>query len=464
MVHRSSPWLVAALAVAALGAGPAPAEARTAPPALTAVRCVPADAQRCARGVRVAIGQQIQLRGRRIKARTRVTFRWSRGALATRLQRTRAGLVARVPPGTAPGRVYVTVRDGAKRRSNRLRITVVAPRLRRPASSGGLPVAFGGNGMWIWQLPRAEGGDVAAIVQRARAARISTLFIKSSDGPSNRWAQFDAELVAQLHSAGLYACAWQFVYGSDPVAEARLGIDAVRAGADCLVVDAESGYKRRYASAQRYLAELRAGVGPDYPLGFTSFPYVDYHPTVPYSVFLGPGGAQVNVPQVYWKDIGDTVDAASGHTFAHNRIYLRPIAPLGQTYQSPAASDLRRFRQLWAGYGARGLSWWSWQHTPASLWAVLGEPPPPARQEPDPGWPVLERGDKGDQVVQLQQHLAGADPSVAVTGTFDAATDRALRNFQIARALPATGTTDAGTWQAVLAVAPRPRDWTQTAG
>ena len=35
----------------------------------------------------------------------------------------------------------------------------------------------------------------------------------------------------------------------------------------------------------------------------------------------------------------------------------------------------------------------------------------------------------------MQQHLASADPTVAVTGTFDAATDTALRNFQAARGL-----------------------------
>ena len=36
----------------------------------------------------------------------------------------------------------------------------------------------------------------------------------------------------------------------------------------------------------------RQAIGPEYPLGLTSFPYVDYHPRVPYSIFLGPGGAQ----------------------------------------------------------------------------------------------------------------------------------------------------------------------------
>ena len=38
---------------------------------------------------------------------------------------------------------------------------------------------FDGNAMWIWQLPKAERGKRAAIVRRARASNVKTLFIKS---------------------------------------------------------------------------------------------------------------------------------------------------------------------------------------------------------------------------------------------------------------------------------------------
>ena len=74
--------------------------------------------------------------------------------------------------------------------------------------------------MWIWELRQSEGGDLAAIAARAHAAGIRTVFIKSSDGAANRWAQFTPALVPALHANGLRACAWQFVYGNDPLAEA----------------------------------------------------------------------------------------------------------------------------------------------------------------------------------------------------------------------------------------------------
>ena len=296
--------------------------------------------------------------------------------------------------------------------------------------------------------------------RRGRAAAgISTVFVKSSDGPDDAWAQFNPTLVQSLHAYGLHVCAWQFVYGADPLGEAAQGANAVAAGADCLVIDAESRYQGRYAQAQQYVAALRAAVGPTYPIGLTSFPYVDYHPGLPYSVFLAPGAAQVNLPQVYWKDIGGSVDAVSARTWAHNRIYGVPIAPLGQTYQSPAPAEIQRFRQVWAAYGAGGLSWWSWQATGASTWAALAQPPGVAEPLQDPGWPALDKGSKGDEVVWLQEHLVAFSPDVPVDGVFGTSTQQALMGLQTSRGLPPSGETDPATWQAVLALPVQPADW-----
>ena len=291
--------------------------------------------------------------------------------------------------------------------------------------------------MWIWELSRSEGGDPAAIAARARSAGITTVFVKSSDGATSRWAQFNPALVAALHANGLRACAWQFVYGNDPIGEASLGADAIADGADCLVIDAETQYEGKYAAAQQYLFALRATVGPGVPdRAHARSRTSDYHPRLPYSVFLGPGGAQANLPQVYWKDIGGTVDAVSGHTLAHNRIYGVPIAPIGQTYDDPPPEDVARFRSLWAAYGSAGLSWWSWQATGEDEWARLALPvAPPAIPPPDPGWPALAAGNKGDQVVWLQQHLALVRPECDCNCHLRAATDTALRNFQASRNL-----------------------------
>jgi hypothetical protein len=441
------------------------ADARTPAPRLTGLRCVPANTAACRTAIRVSVGKQIQLRGRNLTSGMRVTFRWPKGALATKLRRSRAGWTASVPAGTAAGKVGVTVRDRAGRRSNRRSIIVTAPPLRPLATTlpGELPAAMRGDGMWIWQLPKTDGGNLDVIAARAAAAGMQTVYVKSSDA-ANVWDQFTPQLVQELHARGLRVCAWQFVYGANPVGEAAAGVAAVRAGADCLVIDAETAYEGRYASAQRYIGALRLAIGPGYPVGLTSFPYVDYHPRFPYSVFLGPGAAQANLPQVYWKDIGGSVDAVSARTVAHNRIYQAPLAPLGQAYSAPNLADVERFRAIWAGYGVAGLSWWSWQSASAATFAKLTEPRPAPIVLPDPGWPDLRKGKSGDQVIWLQQHLVSADPAVVVDGRFTAATAASLSAFQVARGLPATGATDAATWQALLALPMAAKDWTAAAG
>jgi peptidoglycan hydrolase-like protein with peptidoglycan-binding domain len=446
--------------VAGMLIAPAGAAARTPAPVLTALRCVPAGKAECKARPQVQIGKQVQIRGRNLKAGMRVSFRWSRGALATKLRRSKAGFVVRVPAGTKPGTITVRVTDRAGRHDQARLVVLPAPVFRPPvqATGGPLPAAFRGDGMWIWELNKSAGGDPAAIGAQARAAGIRTVFVKSSDGDT-AWAQFSPALVQALHAQGLQACAWQFVYGNDPVGEAAQGVRAVASGADCLVIDAETSYEGKYAAAQQYIATLRATIGSGYPVGLTSFPYVDFHPRLPYSVFLQPGGAQANLPQVYWKAIGGSVDAVSAKTWAHNRIYGTPVAPLGQTYQSPQPAELERFRQVWASYGAGGLSWWSWQATPPSIWPALAVPPLAPIPLPDPGWPSLASGSKGDEVIWLQQHLASYAPTLPITGTFDTTTAQVLAAFQTARGLPPSGETDPTTWQAVLGLPIVPVDW-----
>jgi peptidoglycan hydrolase-like protein with peptidoglycan-binding domain len=199
---------------------------------------------------------------------------------------------------------------------------------------------------------------------------------------------------------------------------------------------------------------LRSQLRPGFPVGLTSFPYVDYHPSLPYSVFFA-NGADFNLPQVYWKDIGTSVDTAMQHTYVHNKIYGKPIFPLGQSYNDPPPEDMTRFRQLAAIYGSSGVSWWSWQASSDRGWQVVGAPVQPLTgYQPSQDWPLLKQASKGDETLWMQEHLATVDPTTPTSGTFDAATDTALRNFQAQRGIPVTGMTDAATWQALLALTP----------
>ncbi|MGA8746358.1 MAG: peptidoglycan-binding domain-containing protein [Solirubrobacterales bacterium] len=330
----------------------------------------------------------------------------------------------------------------------------------QPRESSAEAAPFARPGMWIWYVSRSEGGNLPRIIARARRSGIGTVYVKAGDG-SGIWGQFSTGLVRTLHRGGLDVCAWQFVYGDSPTAEARVGAAAVARGADCLVIDAESQYEGKYAAAETYIRALRARIGSSFPLSLAGFPYVDYHPAFPYSVFFGPDGATYNQPQMYWKAIGTSVGAVFAHTYTYNRLWGHPIDPLGQTYESPGRGEIMRFRSLAQSYGG-APSWWDWQETSSRGWAALGPDPagPVSGFRPVDSQPVLRRGDRGDLVVWAQEHLRSAvAPGLAVSGIFGGSTYRAVRTFQSAHGLGASGDIDRSTWNALLNFSPAQMHW-----
>ena len=325
--------------------------------------------------------------------------------------------------------------------------------------------ALGSRGMWIWYVSQSNGGDLASIVATAHAYGVSTLLIKSGDG-SGAWSQFNSQLVADLHANGLKVCGWQYVYGNQPIYEAEVGAAAVRAGADCLLIDAESEYEGKYVQAQQYMKKLRQLIGPGFPVGLAGFPYVDYHPAFPYSVFLGPGGAQYNVPQMYWPDIGTTVDYVYSHTWDFNALYGRPIEPLGEVAGNPPAHQIVRFRQMSRAYGASGVSWWDWQESSQRDWGAVGQPIGNLSGfTADTTMPTLSiKADggiwAGDLVVWAQEHLYRAQGPITIDGSFGGQTQTAVEQFQTVHGLPVTGMVDPPTWQALLRYQPVAVTWT----
>lgn len=442
---------------------------------ITSVKCTPVS--HCdANPHEVSLHGTLLIAGRGLAAGMTIAFpsrpraRISRVSPAAHLRKTAAGLEVTVPESAHTGNIMVLLSHG-RYSSSYGPLTLVRHALHPPPSADpptAMPAtpapsgtAFEGQGMWVWYVSASDGGNLASIIAQAHAADVTTLYVKSSDGSANYWSQFSPQLVQTLHANGLHVCAWQFVYGSNPVGEAALGAEAVADGADCLVIDAESEYEGRYGAAQTYIAELRAKVGPNYPVGLASFPYVYDHTSFPYSVFLGPNGAQFNVPQMYWRDIGQSIDTVYANTYIANRIYGRPVYPLGQTYEHPSTAELVRFREEAVDYGATGLSWWDWQETPTAEWAALAEPLAPLTSvTPNPGYSELAEGSRGDPVLWMQEHLAAAIPSQPTTGIFESATAANLEQFQSAHGIAPSGHTEAATWQALLALTPVAVSWT----
>jgi hypothetical protein len=322
-------------------------------------------------------------------------------------------------------------------------------------ATGDLPEPVRGVGMWIWYVNRSE-PSLQGIIDRATRHGVRTVHIKSGDGV-NYWRQFD-RAVGPLKAAGLRVCAWQYVRGIRPEREAAVAARAVRAGADCFVVDAEIEFERipkRYQRATRYMRALRARVGTAYPIGLTTFPYVDLHGRFPYSAFLsGPNAAQFTMPQVYWRAFRVSPARAVERTMRWNRVYGKPIALLGGTYMRETPAQIRQFRCAARAAGVQGESWWAWQNTRARQWPALGSPLTCSTTFALRGgtrYPVLGVRSRGDVVRHLQRLLRGQGVRVPVNGVFGAATRDALAAYRAQRGLPAALSTDDAVWADLLA-------------
>ena len=270
--------LALALVLAAAALAPAAAPARTRAPHLADIRCLPVHAPRCAHGPAVPVGARVLLRGHHFYRGMRVVFRWPKGALATSLQRTRVGWAARVPAGVPARRIWVYVRDRSGRRSHAKPVRVI--RVARPVTpppvtspARGLPAAvLTARHVDLAAAARARAATRPPSPRGARAAGIDD-GVRQERRRDHAWSQFSPTLVAALHAQGLRVCAWQYVYGANPMAEAQRR----RARPSPPAPTASSSTPRPSTRAatprpSSYITALRAAVGADYPLGLDVVP------------------------------------------------------------------------------------------------------------------------------------------------------------------------------------------------
>ena len=317
---------------------------------------------------------------------------------------------------------------------------------------------FTGTALWVGRVPASGAPE---LIGRSASAGVRTLFVKAADGSSAE-PQFTSTLVHELRAAGLSVCAWTFAYGVNPLGEATAALAAVHDGAQCLIVDAEGQYDGRYGQAQLFVKALRAGLGKRFPIALAGQAEVAQHPTFPYSVFLGPGAFNFDLPQMYWLDLGTSVDAAYAATIPPNSIYGRPILPVGQIFGPPSIAELTRFRSLAGAYGAPGESFFDIDIAEAPLLASLATPAPRlSRKTVTP--PTIHAGADGDEVLWAQELLNAAGARLPVGGFLGAQTSRAIAHFQARHRIASDGTLGPATWRALMRFHAREPSWAKRA-
>jgi hypothetical protein len=227
-----------------------------------------------------------------------------------------------------------------------------------------------GKGFYIWKIPSCENGSATSIANAAATAKLTHVLVKIADGTSkynisSAGADLVPGVISALKAKGIQTWGWQYVYGSAPASEARIGGSRAKAlGLDGFVVDAEIQFEKSGMSsaAATYMVELRKYI-PTMPVALSTFRYPSYHSTFPFSTFLKY--CDISMPQVYWEAAHNSADQLlKSYTEYMKLAPTKPYFPTGPTYKvgswAPTTQDLKLFMNMAVTKGLPGVNFFSW--------------------------------------------------------------------------------------------------------
>ena len=230
-----------------------------------------------------------------------------------------------------------------------------------------------GKGFFIWKIKNCEGGNANKIALEAKAAGLSHVLIKIANGiysynyDWNRKIDLILPVAQALRSMGIQVWGWHYVYGDNPVSEARIATKRVQElGLDGYVLNAESQYKQsgKKTAAKQFMRELRGGLGNSVPIALSSYRYPSLHP-IPWNEFLGK--CDYNMPQVYWihsHNSGAQL-AQSLREFDSPKLkYHPPIIPTGAAFREhgweATSHESVEFLETARALNLSAANFWAW--------------------------------------------------------------------------------------------------------
>jgi hypothetical protein len=259
-----------------------------------------------------------------------------------------------------------------------------------------------GKGFYLWKIAACEGGNPNLIAYEAQKAGLTHVLVKIADGIYKYNYDYEKKidlvppLTQALRSRGIQVLGWHYIYGNDPIGEARIAVRRMRElELDGYVIDAEMEYKEpgKRAAASRFMQQIRLGL-PDTLVALSSFRYPSYHPQLPWREFLER--CDLNMPQVYWMKANNPgAQLVRSVREFQNLNPFRPIFPTGAAFPEhgwqPTASEVVEFMETARNLELEGVNFWSWDSTRArmpELWKVIAEfqweetkPPPDIVQQ-----------------------------------------------------------------------------------
>ena len=244
-----------------------------------------------------------------------------------------------------------------------------------------------GKGMWMWQPDKSDGGDVEAIVNRAKEVGLTHIYVRTGSSWDGFYAgEWLDKLLPKAHAAGIRIYGWDFPRLIDTGADVERGLAAINYRTpgghrlDGFAADIETqseGTRVSAEAATSYGDALRAGAGEGYPLiACVPRPSPWTKSFFPYAEVVSRFDAVA--PMVYWlnRQPGPDVQGAMNDL----RGLGKPIFPVGQAYDGapeggrrgvPPREELHSFMQVAQAEGAQGVSFWSWQAANQQAWDAI---------------------------------------------------------------------------------------------
>lgn len=240
--------------------------------------------------------------------------------------------------------------------------------------------------LWVWNYDRVYDGDPERMVQVALEHGVRALAFKHDD----RGHPFLLGLLpdevrrfkAVCQGAGVAFGLWGYHYGSNLEREARVVELALGYEPDFYIIDWEAEFEQankdrgsRVAFHLFDIAGTRDRHHPDVGLFHAPLAQPRYH--YPWMHKLFQNRLDGMLPQIYHRAMGLQSDVALQlcyEDYANYGLMNKPIYPAGQAYDVPA-QEMLAWGARAVKYGAKGLSWWSFEHIgQASLEAIRDVP------------------------------------------------------------------------------------------
>ena len=264
-----------------------------------------------------------------------------------------------------------------------------------------------GKGMFIWKLYRCENGDPQAIANVAAQAGLSHVLVKIADNSGIYNYDWDHHrdlvppVVSALKAKGIEVWGWHYVYGKDPIGEARIAAERTsQLGLKGYVIDAEVEFEAdgMKDKARTFMNELRRQMPADVLIGLSSFRFPSYHPGFPWHEFLDQ--CDFNLPQVYWITAHNPGAQLTRTVREFRAMYPnQPLLAAGSAYKYghwvPSVSEINEFMNTARQLGVYAVNFWEWHLTrdllDPSIWQAIAHFPWPSTPPPQPPKDITEK-------------------------------------------------------------------------